>query len=162
MGDLIKPIAVEFPTDPETGLIPPLSKLLGSSALIQHRLDVALELEVMAKKYNRFGWDNDRGSPAHDRLITDWVDALSEYPIKEIQAACRSWVRSNPRRMPNEGDILKLLQHERALMRQQHKARNPVAMRPRLAGRVSAQRAAEIVKEVGFNPKGFGGVGHGS
>jgi hypothetical protein len=66
---------------------------------------VGLELEVMAKKLDRFGWDRDRGSAVHDRLVTDWMDALQDYPLDEVKAACVAWVQDNPRRMANEGDI---------------------------------------------------------
>lgn len=43
------------PTDTATGLILPLSKSLGSQDLAKHRAMVAVELEVMAKKFDRFG-----------------------------------------------------------------------------------------------------------
>lgn len=67
---------------------------------------VAVELEVLAKKFDRFGWDRDRGSMAHDRTITDWMDALHDYPLDEIQAACRAAVINRPNSMPNEGHII--------------------------------------------------------
>lgn len=113
---------------------------------------VALELEVMAKKMDRFGWDRDRGSMAHDRLIADWMDALQDYPLNEVQAACRAWVQENPRRMPNEGDIRGKILSARlkrvvALPKPEEAPRD----------RVSAERAAQIIAEAGFKPKTFGG-----
>ncbi|WP_296763736.1 replicative helicase loader/inhibitor [Sediminimonas sp.] len=75
---------------------------------------VALEQEVMAKKFDRFGWERDMGSPAHDRMITDWMDMLQDYPLHEVQAACRQWVANANRKMPTEGDILRLIKAERA------------------------------------------------
>lgn len=70
---------------------------------------VAFELQVMAKKMDRFGWDRDQGTAAHDRIILDFMDALQDYPLDMIKSACREWVKTNPRRMPNEGDILAIL-----------------------------------------------------
>jgi hypothetical protein len=66
-------------------------------------------LEVLAKKFDRFGWERDRGSAAHDRMVTDWMDALQEYPLDEVRAACRDAVRESPNRMPNEGHICALI-----------------------------------------------------
>jgi len=135
------------------GLTLPLRKFLGSQALMEHRAMVALELEVLAKKLDRFGWDRDRNSPAHDRLVIDWMDALQDYPLDEVQSACRQWVLENPRRMPNEGDVLGVIGRGRAAF---------IASQPRVAlpeperEKMTAKRAVEIMAEVGFEPKKFG------
>ena len=140
--------------DPATGLTLPLSKSLGSQELSKHRAMVAVELEVMAKKMDRFGWDRDRGTMAHDRLIVDWMEALQDYPLTEIQAACRSWVLNNSRKMPNEGDIVTLISKARASQVKAYKARQPVAPEPERE-RITPQRADEILKSAGFAPKRF-------
>lgn len=88
------------------GLTLPLSRSLGLPDLAQHRAMVAVELEVLAKKMDRFGWDRDRNSPAHDLIIVDWMDALQDYPLDEIRSACREAVRLRPNDMPNEGHIV--------------------------------------------------------
>lgn len=98
-------------------LIPPLSKSLDSRALANHRAMVAVELEVLAKKFDRFGWERDRGSAAHNRLLLDWMDALHDFPLSEIKAACADAVRENPDRMPNEGHILRRIVAKRAEVR---------------------------------------------
>lgn len=67
---------------------------------------IGIELEVLAKKFDRFGWERDAGTPVHDRMITDWMDALQDYPLDEVQAACRACVKADPRHMPNEGAVL--------------------------------------------------------
>jgi hypothetical protein len=95
-------------------MIPRYGKSLGSQELSKHRAMVAVELEVMAKKVDRFGWDRDRGTMAHDRIVSDWMDALQDYPLGEVKAACAEWVLSNPRKMPNEGDIVSILHKCRA------------------------------------------------
>lgn len=114
---------------------------------------VAVELEVMAKKMDRFGWDRDRGSMAHDRLISDWMDALQDFPLNEVQAACRAWVQDNPRRMPNEGDIRGKVMAARA----KHVAALPKPEPVEIRERATPEQAAAILAEAGFKPKTFGG-----
>ena len=135
-----------FPRDQKTGLILPLSRSLGSQDLAKHRAMVAVELEVMAKKMDRFGWDRDRNSPAHNRIITDWMDALCDYPLDEVKAACREWVMNNPRKMPNEGDIRGVIMANRAKV----VARLPKPREPGLVPVSDEQRkrAADIVASV--------------
>lgn len=141
-----------IPKDAKTGLTLPLSRSLGSQDLDKHRAMVAVELEVMAKKMDRFGWDRDRGSMAHDRLIVDWMDALQDYPLDEVKAACREWVIAKPRKMPNEGDIVGLIQ---AARRKFVEARRGPAQPDQEPERVSADRAAEIMAQAGFNVRRF-------
>ena len=114
---------------------------------------VALELEIMAKKMDRFGWDRDRGSIAHDRAVSDWMDALQDFPLSEVQGACQAWVRDNSRRMPNEGDIRGIIMARRAKIVARLKAGQHEPERQR----ISAERAAEIVAQAGFAPRRFGG-----
>jgi hypothetical protein len=83
---------------------------------------IGIELEVMAKKFDRFGWERDRGSAAHDRLIMDWMDALHDYPLDEVKAACRAVILSDPGRMPNEGHVVAAIMDAR---------RKAVALLPR-------------------------------
>lgn len=107
---------------------------------------IGVELETLAKKFDRFGWDRDMGSAAHTRIVEDWMDALQDYPLAEVKAACRDAVKSNPNKMPNEGHVVaeimkarrktaaenvaRISQHEQAIQRPDEDAR---------------QRAAEIV-----------------
>lgn len=114
---------------------------------------VALELEIMAKKMDRFGWDRDRGSIAHDRAISDWMEALQDFPLSEVQGACREWVNTNPRKMPNEGDIRGMIMSARS----KRVAKLPRPDQEPDRQRISAERAAEIVAQAGFAPRGFGG-----
>ena len=67
---------------------------------------VAVELEVLSKKFDRFGWDRDIGTIAHDRMITDWMDALQDYHLHEIQSACKAAIIQRPNKIPNEGHII--------------------------------------------------------
>jgi hypothetical protein len=115
---------------------------------------VAFELEVLAKKLDRFGWERDRQTAAHDRLVMDWMLALQDYPLSEVQAACRAWVSENPRKMPNEGDILAQIGAARA----RHVAGLPrrVEELPRPQP-VSKEASLEILAQYGFTPRRMDG-----
>jgi hypothetical protein len=118
---------------------------------------VALELDVLATKQDRFGWSRDRGTPTQDRLIVDWMDALQDYPIAEVRAACKACVMDKPSQMPNEGHVVAQIMKARAL----YLVKNPVRKEVEQFTAVSVpvderkRQAAEIMAEVGFRPKGF-------
>jgi len=136
------------------GLTLPLSKSLGSQDLARHRAMVAVELEVLAKKLDRFGWERDRNSAAHDRIVTDWMDALQDYPLDEIRAACRAAILDRPNAMPNEGHIIgKIMEARAAFIRATRRDAPPEPEKHK----ISAERAAAIMAEVGFKPKTFTG-----
>jgi len=142
--------AASLPTDPRTGLTLPLRTSLGSQDLARHRALVAVELEVMATKLDRFGWERSRGTAVHDRLLTDWMDALQDFPLPEVQAACRAAILANPNRVPNEGHIVAQIM----AARRDHVARLPRPSEPeRDAPRISAADAARIVAAAGFAPR---------
>ncbi|MBV7396849.1 hypothetical protein [Mameliella sediminis] len=132
-----------------------MSKSLDSQGIKEHRALLAVELEVMAKKMDRFGWEPERGTAAHDRLMTDWMDALQDFTLEEVKSACKKWVRNNPRKMPNEGDILNLIGIQRQEEIAEYKAKNPPPEEPRKE-RVSPERAKQILEEIGFRPQRFG------
>jgi len=138
-----------LPVDAKTGLTLPLSKSLALPELERHRAMIAIELEVMAKKVDRFGWDRDRGTHAHDRLVTDWMDALQDYPLAEVKAACRACILASPNRMPNEGHVLEKIMDARrvaiaAMPRPRDEPRPP---------RVTPEAAAEIMAGAGYTPR---------
>jgi hypothetical protein len=93
--------------------MPPLSKSLDSPDLDKHRALVAFELEVLSKKVDRFGWDRDRNTPAQDRQLVDWMDALQDYQLDEVQRACKIAIEDNPNKCPNEGHIKAIILRNR-------------------------------------------------
>ena len=114
---------------------------------------VALELEVLAKKVDRFGWERDRGSAAHDRVMMDWMNALQDYPLDEVQAACAAAILAKPDKMPNEGHVVAQIK----AARREFVALNPPAPEPEPDRKpVSAEAAAEILAQAGFAPKRMG------
>ena len=151
--------AVQYPKDERTGLTLPLSRSLGSQELAKHRALVALELEVLAKKLDRFGWERDRNSAAHDRIVMDWMDALQDYPLDEVRDACKAAVLESPSKMPNEGHVV--AQIKRA--RREWLALNPPKREPEYffnanSAPVEERRAfaKATLERVGFKPKTFG------
>ena len=148
-----------LPKDSRTGLTLPLRTFLGSQALDKHRATLAIELEVLAKKFDRFGWARDMGTPVHDRLIMDWMDALQDYPLDEVKAACRKCVLDDPKHMPNEGSVMAKIMDGR---------RRYIAPRPRMPEPHQFQATdipveerrragAEIMARAGYRPKDMGG-----
>lgn len=126
-----------------------MRELLDSKGLAKHRAMVHLELEVLAKKFDRFGWDRDDGTAAQDRMILDWVDALQDYPLEEVQAACKAATLASPNRMPNEGHVLNEIRKARLATMQRHRARQPEQpSQPKT--RITPERAAEIMREAGI------------
>lgn len=119
---------------------------------------MAVELEVLAKKFDRFGWDRDRGSMAHDRTLTDWMDALQDFPLDEVQAACRAAVLSNPNKMPNEGHVKSEIMKARAVKVSQvpvieHREENKSDWTPQAAARMD-----EYIDKAGLKLRRFGGA----
>lgn len=104
----------------------------------------------MAKKVDRFGWDRDRNSASHDRIVTDWMDALQDYPLDEVQAGCRAALVANPNRMPNEGHVISQINKARAKTVAAFKASLPASDAPQNVNRITADRAAEIIREAGI------------
>lgn len=138
---------------PAPALTPLLSNLLDSHELRKHRANVGLELEVLAKKFDRFGWERDRGSLAHDRLVKDWMDALQDYPLAEVQAACKRAVTENPNKMPNEGHVKAAILKSRAAAI----ASKPKPVEPERTPPTPEQKArvADYMEKQGFVPKRF-------
>lgn len=116
---------------------------------------VGVELEVLAKKFDRFGWDRDRGSLAHDRTLADWMDALQDYPLSEVKAACRAAVLRSPNKMPNEGHVRAEIMKARAAI----VSKLPmIEAREEPEPRVTKEQAERILEEAGFKPRRFGGA----
>lgn len=124
MGN-IATINRELPKDAATGLVLPLTKSLSPQKLESHRARIGFELEVIALEYDRFGWNRDRNSPVQTRLIINWMDALQDFPLPEVQAACRAHVEANPKQMPNWGHIKALIVKARQSDAAKHRATLP-------------------------------------
>lgn len=141
------------PADPKTGLTLPLSRHLGSQDLAKHRAMLAMECEYLAKKFDRFGWERERNTPAQDRQKLDFMDALQDFPLDEVQAACKAAVLANPNKMPNEGHIRGEIIKARAKRVQALPRPQPEPE----SKRGDPANADRILAEIGFRPRRFGG-----
>lgn len=106
-------------------------------------------MEVQVKKTDKFGWDR-MSDFERNEIRRDWMDALQDYPMDEVRAACRQAVLDSPNKTPNEGHVRQIIQKRRAefvAMNRQPQPPEP----PR--ERVSKERAAAIMAEAGFKPR---------
>ena len=130
----------------DKALTPLLATSLDSQELAKHRALVAFELEVLAKKHDRFGWDRDRGTATQDRLITDWMNALQNYTLAEIQGACGEFTSEFPDKTPNEGHIRKII-----IANRKKAIRSlPKAPEPEREPAATKEQAADILKAAGY------------
>ena len=136
------------------GLTPLLTKSLPPHELDDHRADVCVVMEMMVRKYDKFGWDQ-MNKGMRQMIREDWLDALADYPVAEVRAACRQHTIDMPNKTPNEGHIKAQIIKARAAFLA--KVDRPKADTSPVE-RVSAERADEILREVGFAPKRFGGA----
>ena len=81
-----------------------LTKSLQPHALDKHRADVCVVMEMMVRKYDKFGWDQ-MNSGMRQMVREDWLFALADYPVDEVRAACRQHTIDMPSKVPNEGHI---------------------------------------------------------
>lgn len=96
-------------------------------------------------------WREDDPSAMDEAIARDWADILEGMPQDAIAKACRRYLTEEPRRKPTPGAIYALAREY--VPRPVIVARSePEPERERM----SAERAAEIMAEVGFRPKKFG------
>jgi len=82
----------------------PKTERLGSQDFAEHQAQVSYELEVVSNKIDRFGWDRMK-SGMKDRLTLDWMQALDQFDIAEIKAACSEILRKKPKDVTNEQQV---------------------------------------------------------
>ena len=138
--------SVQLPAPLSNGLTPLLSKSLGRQDLAKHRAALGLLMEVQVKKTDKFGWDR-MSDFERNEIRRDWMDALQDYPMDEVRAACRQAILDNPNKTPNEGHVRQIIQKRRAEFVAMN--RKPPAPEPERE-RVSKERAAEILAEAGY------------
>lgn len=117
---------------------------------------MAFELEVLSKKVDRFGWERDRGTPAQDRQLLDWMDALHDFPLSEVQAACKIAIQENPNKCPNEGHVRKIIVRERGKVVAALPKPSPAEPRKPAPTAEERARMADYAARAGFSgPKRF-------
>lgn len=103
-------------------------------------------------------WREDDPSELNEAIARDWADILEGLTQDAISKACTTYLRNEPRRKPTPGAIY-------AMARDYMPRPVIVASIPPIETqhpeRVTAKRAKEILAEVGFRPRKFGGDNEG-
>ena len=82
-----------------------LTKVLTPQELQSHVDLVGVRLELISRKYDRFGWDN-ISAEVRSMLKADWNDKLMDYSIDEIDAAISQYVDDTKnKKAAHEGQI---------------------------------------------------------
>lgn len=84
--------------------------------------------------------------------MADWCDALEDWTQEQIVWALRRWRNENPNKKPNAGHILAVMKEARG---RKVAAQLPKQQPKPDRERISADRASEIMQEIGFNAKRF-------
>jgi hypothetical protein len=141
---------VSFPRLPSP--TPALGKSLSPQDLQDHRAKIAFECRVFFVACNY--WRGNEGAEVEAGVLAMWCDELQDWKQEQVVFALRQWNRDNPRLKATPGDIRSIMlrlrgEKEAARARSEPEPQEP----PR--EKMSAERAAEIMAQVGFRPKGF-------
>lgn len=98
-------------------------------------------------------WRDDDPSELTEAIARDWADILEGLTQDAIAAACMRYLRDEPKRKPTPGAIYRLAL---AAMPRPVVVRVAPVDDPPPPPRVTAERAAEILREVGFRPRMMG------
>ena len=116
---------------------------------LQSHVDlVGVRLELISRKYDRFGWDN-ISAEVRSMLKADWNDKLMDYSIDEIDAAISDYVDDvRNKKAAHEGQIKAIIiaNRQRVVASQQ----KPVEPEPERIQATAEQRQA-IIDEVNFS-----------
>lgn len=104
-------------------------------------------MEVVLQGY----WQADLAPEMKAAVMADWSDELEDWTVEQVRWGLRQWRRENSRRKPNPGDVLAILKEQRGKT-EMAKLATLVRPEPERREPVSAERASEILAEVGFRP----------
>jgi len=126
-----------------------LAKTMTQSELLSHASKVELRLEVVSRKFDRFGWDQ-ISKEVRTILKADWTAALLNYSEAEIDEAIRGYVDDvKNRKAPHEGQIKAII----IANRQHILGSQPKPPEPEEPHRepMTAERREAIMRELGFS-----------
>lgn len=130
--------------------LPPATPCVTSSMSQQecaaHRARIAFEVEVVLQGY----WQAELSSEMKAAVMADWSDELEDWTVEQVRWGLRQWRKDNPRRKPNPGDVVAILKEQRGKT-EMAKLAAIAPPEPQRPEPVTAERAASILAEVGFN-----------
>ncbi|WP_422050523.1 hypothetical protein [Shimia sp.] len=129
---------------------PRLTQSLSPHEVEDHRARIAFEVEIVLQGY----WQAPLSPEMKGAVLADWCDDLEDWPQDQVRAALREWRSRNPSKRPNPGHISEILKLWRG--REYASSLPPKAEGARDAP-CTKERAKEIMEEVGFRPRKFGG-----
>jgi len=97
-------------------------------------------------------WQSTPPEQVKAAILADWCDALEDWTQEQVVWALRKWRNENPNKRPNAGHILALMKEARG---KKIAAQLPKQEQDDARERVSADRAAEIMAQAGFNIRRF-------
>lgn len=124
-------------------------KSLSPQGLSDHRRAIAFEVKTVLSAY----FQPHEADEIKAAQLAWWCDELQEWTQEQIVWALRDWNRRNPRVRPTPGDILSIMKAARG---RKHAQKIEPQKEPERE-RVTPEAAAEIMAQVGFAPKKFGG-----
>lgn len=122
-----------------------------SAERLEHRQWIAGRILTLLSHY----WRDDDPVELTGAIGKDWADVLEGLPRDAIQAASLRYMRTEPRRRPTPGIIYAMTVE--AMPKPRVVAQRPQEPIPE-PERISRERAAEIMAEVGFAVKKMKGM----
>lgn len=95
-------------------------------------------------------WQAELSSEMKAAVMADWSDELEDWTVEQVRWGLRQWRKDNPRRKPNPGDVVAILKEQRGKT-EMAKLAAIAPPQPERPEPISAERAASILAEVGFN-----------
>lgn len=129
---------------------PRLTQSLLPHEVEDHRARIAFEVEIIMQGY----WQAALSPEMKGAVLADWCDELEDWPQDQVRAALRDWRGRNPSKRPNPGHIAEILKAWRG---RDYVASLPPKREAPRRERCGRARAEEIMDEIGFQPKRFGG-----
>lgn len=126
---------------------PELTKSLSPQQLAEHRAKIASEVKIVLGVY--FQPNEDTRTKAGQ--LAWWCDVLEDWTHEQVVYGFRQWNLANPEKRPTPGSIVKLLKQIRGeRMAERRKDQPPPQAAEEQRETVTADRAAEILKEFGM------------
>ena len=125
---------------------PELTRSMTPSDYERHSAQIVASVKACLRNY----WQAPSDAALAALEMTDWLSALEDWPVADVQDALRRWVLDHPNKRPNFGHISAALKAQRG---KEWATSLPPSPPTEPTPRISKERAAEILSEAGFRPK---------
>lgn len=128
---------------------PQLSRSLSQQELASHREKIASSVKIVLSAY----FQPHEAEEIRAGQLAWWCDELQDWTQEQVVYSLRKWNRDNPDKRPTPGHIVAIMKELRG--------RKIAAQLPKPApeppqDRITAERAAEISRQYGYNIRTFG------